>query len=69
MKKSTLELISSHVASGAALMAREKQIIAELKASGIDSTEAERTLAKLSSCLRVFEKQWLAILEKKQNNP
>jgi hypothetical protein len=67
MEKSTLELISSHVASGAALMAREKQIIAELKARGIDSTEAERTLAQLSSCLRVFEKQWLAIL-KKQNN-
>ena len=42
----------------------EKQIIAELKTSGIDSTEAERTLAKLSYCLRVFEKQWLAILEK-----
>ena len=64
MEKSTLKLISRHVASGAALMAREKQIIAELKASGVDSTDVEQTLAQLSSCLLMFEKQWLAILEK-----
>jgi hypothetical protein len=67
MTHSTLELIRSHVASGAALMAREKQIIAELKERGMDSTEAERTLAHLSACLRVFEEQWLALL-KEQND-
>jgi hypothetical protein len=48
MAESTLDLISSHVASGARLMARQKQIIAELKAKGADIDEAERTLAMLS---------------------
>ena len=67
MVETTLELISSHVASGARLMARQKQIIAELKAKGADIGEAERTLAQLSACLGTFENQWLAIL-KKQNN-
>jgi hypothetical protein len=45
-------------------MAREKQIIAELKERGVDATEAERTLAQLSACLRVLEDQWLAIWKK-----
>jgi hypothetical protein len=45
-------------------MARQKEIIAELKERGIDATEAERTLAQLSACLRVLEDQWLAIWEK-----
>jgi hypothetical protein len=67
MEESTLELISSHVASGARLMAREKQIIAELQARGADASEAERTLAMLSACLRVFEDQWLAILKKENH--
>jgi len=67
MMESTLDLISSHVATGARLMAREKQIIAELKERGADTSEAERTLAQLSACLRVFEDQWLTLL-KKQNN-
>ena len=67
MTSSTLELISSHVASGARLMARQKQIIAEMKDKGVDPAEAERTLAMLSPrCLRAFEDQWLALL-KKQN--
>ena len=48
MTSSTLELISSHVASGARLMARQKQIIAEMKDKGVDPAEAERTLAMLS---------------------
>ena len=42
-------------------MARQKQIIAELKASGVDAREAQRTMQMLSSCLRVFENQWLTI--------
>ena len=67
MTETTLELISTHVASGARLMARQKQVIAELKEKGADIGEAERTLDQLSACLRVFENQWLAIL-KKQNN-
>ena len=67
MVETTLELISSHVASGARLMARQKQIIAELKAKGADIDDAERTLAQLSACLRTFENQWLAIL-KRQND-
>jgi hypothetical protein len=68
MVETTLELISSHVASGARLMARQKQIIAELEGEGV------LILAKPSAqspsfprALGVFEKQWLAIL-KKQNN-
>jgi hypothetical protein len=65
--ESTLALISSHVASGARLMARQKQIIAELKERGVDAREAERTLAQLSACLRTIEDQWLA-LWKKQNH-
>jgi len=44
MTETTLELISTHVASGARLMARQKQIIAELKEKGADIGEAERTL-------------------------
>jgi hypothetical protein len=40
MAESTLDLISSHVASGARLMARQKQIIAELKAKGADINDA-----------------------------
>jgi hypothetical protein len=67
MAESTLDLISSHVASGARLMARQKQIVAELKAKGVDIDEAERTLATLSACLRVFEKQWLAILNEQDD--
>ena len=66
MAESTLDLISSHV-SGARLMARQKQIIAELKAKGADIDEAERTLAMLSACMRVFEKRWLAILKEQDD--
>ena len=61
MVESTLDLVSSHVASGARLMARQKQIIAELKERGVDAKEAERTLAQLSACLRTIEDQWLAL--------
>jgi hypothetical protein len=61
MIESTLDLVSSHVASGARLMARQKQIIAELKERGVDAREAERTLAQLSACLRTIEDQWLAL--------
>jgi hypothetical protein len=67
MAESTQELIRSHVASGARLIAREKQIIAELKARGVDASEAERTLAMLSDCLRVFEKQWLKLFKEQKN--
>jgi hypothetical protein len=45
-------------------MARQKQIISELKASGADACGAERALDTLSICLRVIEDQWLALLEK-----
>jgi hypothetical protein len=45
-------------------MAREKQIIAELKEKGVDAREAERTLAQISACLRTLEDQWLAIWKK-----
>jgi hypothetical protein len=62
--ESTAHLIHDHVASGARLMARQKEIIAELKDRGVDATEAERTLAQLSACLRVLEDQWLAIWKK-----
>jgi len=61
MVESTADLIASHIASGARLMAREKQIIAELKERGVDAREAERTLAQLSACLRTIEDQWLAL--------
>ena len=64
MVESTLDLVSSHVASGARLMARQKQIIAELKERGVDAREAERTLAQLSACLRTIEDQWLALWKK-----
>jgi hypothetical protein len=67
MAETALELVSSHVASGARLMARQKHIIAELKEKGLDVREAEKTLSMLSDCLRVFEDQWLKIL-KEQNN-
>jgi hypothetical protein len=67
MAETALELVSSHVASGARLMARQKHIIAELKEKGLDAKEAEKTLSLLSDCLRVFEDQWLKIL-KEQNN-
>jgi soluble P-type ATPase len=66
MVESTAHLIRDHIASGARLMARQKEIIAELKERGVDVTEAERTLAQLSACIRVLEKQWLAIF--KQGN-
>jgi len=45
-------------------MARQKQIIAELKERGVDAKEAERTLAQLSACLRTIEDQWLALWKK-----
>jgi hypothetical protein len=64
MVESTADLIASHVATGARLMARQKEIIAELKERGIDATEAEHTLAQLSACLRILEDQWLAIWKK-----
>jgi hypothetical protein len=64
MVESTADLIASHVATGARLMARQKEIISELKKRGVDATEAERTLAQLSTCLRVLEDQWLAIWKK-----
>ena len=64
MVESTLDLVSSHVASGARLMARQKQIISELKERGVDAREAERTLAQLSDCLRTIEDQWLALWKK-----
>ena len=64
MVESTLDLVSSHVASGARLMARQKQIISELKERGVDAREAERTLAQLSACLRTIEDQWLALWKK-----
>ena len=62
--ESTAHLIRDHVATGARLMARQKEIIAELKEKGVDATEAERTLTQLSASLRVLEKQWLAIFKK-----
>ena len=49
MEETTRELIGSHVASGARLMARQKQIIAQLKERGVDATEAKRTLAMFGS--------------------
>jgi hypothetical protein len=64
MVESTLDLISSHVATGARLMARQKQIIAELKAKGVDAREAERTLAQVSACLKTIENEWLALWKK-----
>ena len=67
MVESTLDLISNHVATGARLMVRQKQIIAELKAKGVDAREAERTLAQVSACLKTIENEWLA-LWKKQND-
>jgi hypothetical protein len=45
-------------------MARQKQIISELKASGVDARGAERALDTLSTCPWVIEDQWLALLEK-----
>jgi hypothetical protein len=66
MEETTRELIGSHVASGARLMARQKQIIAELKEHGVDATEAERTLAMLSACLRVLEDQWLKLWKERK---
>jgi hypothetical protein len=47
-------------------MARQKQIIAELKEHGVDATEAERTLAMLSACLRVLEDQWLKLWKERK---
>jgi hypothetical protein len=64
MVESTADLIASHLATGARLMAREKQIIAELKEKGVDANEAKRTLAQISACLRTLEDQWLAIWKK-----
>jgi hypothetical protein len=66
--ESTAHLIRDHVASGGRLIARQKEIITDLKERGVDATEAERTLAQLSACLRVLEKQWLAIFEKQGND-
>jgi soluble P-type ATPase len=65
--ETTAHLIRDHIASGGRLMARQKEIIAELKERDLDPAEAERTLAQLSACLRVLEDQWLAIL-KTQND-
>jgi hypothetical protein len=47
-------------------MARQKQIIADLKERGVDATEAERTLAMLSACLRVLEDQWLKLWKERK---
>jgi hypothetical protein len=47
-------------------MARQKQIIADLKERGVDATEAERTLAMLSACLRVLEEQWLKLWKERK---
>ena len=66
MEETTRELIGSHVASGARLMARQKQIIADLKERGVDATEAERTLAMLSACLRVLEDDWLKLWKERK---
>jgi soluble P-type ATPase len=65
--ETTAHLIRDHIASGGRLMARQKEIITELKERDLDPAEAERTLAQLSACLRVLEDQWLAIL-KTQND-
>jgi hypothetical protein len=67
MARTTARLLRDHIASGARLMARQKVIIAELKESGVDASDVERALAQLSTCLRVFENQWLAILQKQDN--
>jgi hypothetical protein len=53
MVNSTADLIASHLATGARLMAREKQIIAELKKKGVDAKEAERMLAHASAQSRM----------------
>jgi hypothetical protein len=66
--ESTAHLIRDHVATGGRLIARQKEIIVDLKERGVDATEAERTLAQLSACLRVLEKQWLAIFKKQGND-
>jgi hypothetical protein len=47
-------------------MARQKQIIAELKERGVDATEAERTLAMLSACLRILEDEWLKLWKERK---
>jgi hypothetical protein len=47
-------------------MARQKQIIAELKERGVDVTEAERTLAMLSACLRILENEWLKLWKERK---
>jgi hypothetical protein len=64
MVESTADLIASHIATGARLIAREKHIIAELNERGVDPKEAERTLAQISACLKTLEDQWLAIWKK-----
>lgn len=66
MEETTRELIGTHVASGARLMARQKQIIAELKERGVDATEAERTLGMLSACLRILEDEWLKLWKERK---
>jgi hypothetical protein len=47
-------------------MARQKQIIAELKTRGVDASEAERTLAMISTCLRILENQWLKLWKERK---
>jgi hypothetical protein len=66
MEETTRELIGTHVASGARLMARQKQIIDELKERGVDATEAERTLGMLSACLRILEDEWLKLWKERK---
>lgn len=57
-----MALAASHVAAGALVVARQKAIVAQLKAMRVDSAPAERTLDLFISTQRIFEEHWASLM-------
>jgi hypothetical protein len=64
MTESMLEMAARHVAEGNRILARHKQMIAELQAKGMNTLSAEQTLDVLLATQRIFEEHLAQIRER-----
>jgi len=57
-----LALADEHIAKGREIVARQKQVIQEFQARGLDTSTAEKTLALFVQTLEAFEQHKRAIV-------
>jgi hypothetical protein len=59
--ESKLEMATRHVEGGTLIVERQKQLIARMKLSGLNTLEAERLLVAFEKTLAVFRDDLLAL--------